>query len=586
MHLQSRSLHVLAFSIAILSCVAGGCASLCHHHRWPEPAQVIADPDIIDQALSPKCFIRPESVELSRAEVAYALAELASECEDERCVDHYFESATFAWQDICAQIRCQGKFGGRAAEIYQSSLNALIIEGQHYQRFDPTCGLKIARSAGWEIVPCTYHGFSQSPKEFNSLVTVGDYSTSDLDNVYRQDGLGVPTVVIRTATVSGPFQRTRGVFVATLLLNSNMKEKAVTLAHPFVLEFHNPIETSSVMVVDKSVPIAVDKSAAVASVLSTTQRRYFESFIRPGAANPQEDGLFMIEPYQPGKIPVVFIHGLLSDRLTWANMINELKACPFANEKYQFWGFQYPTGEPFLKSAATLRQQLIQLVHLVDPQGTDLALQNIVLVGHSMGGLVSKLLITDSNDTLWNSIAKCPFESVVMDSHTRDQFRQAVFFERSPWVSRVIFIGTPHRGSVIAQRSIGRLGSFLVEQPIDLKLAHRKLLCDNPGVFSDEFTNRTPTSIDILEPTSPLLLAIDSLPVDPSVRMHSIVGHGRWMPGSGDSDGVVPVSSARKYGVDSERLVRDKHTDLPADPMTIEEVISILREHATVTSVR
>ncbi len=568
-----------------MSCVAGGCASLCQHHRWPKPTQVSADPDIIDQALSPKCFIRPESVELSRAEVAYALAELASECEDDRCVDHYFESASFAWQDLQSQIRWRGTFEGRAAEIYNSSLNALVIEGQRHQRFDPTCGLRIRYIDGWSVIPCTYHGFYQSPKEFNSLVPVGKYSAKDLENVYRQKGLGVPTVVMRTETVSGPFQRTRGAFVATLLLNSSSEEDTTTSVHPFVLELHNPIEASTILVEDKVVPIAVDKSAAVARVLATTQRRYFESFIRPGAANPQEDGLFMIEPYQPGKIPVVFIHGLLSDRLTWANMINELKACPFANENFQLWGFQYPTGEPFLQSAATLRRQIAHLGHLVDPDGVDLALQNIVLVGHSMGGLVSKLLIADSENALWNAISKCPFESVVMDSFTREQFRQAVFFERSPMVSRVIFIGTPHRGSVIAQRSIGRLGSFLVEQPTDLKLSHRKLLCDNPGVFSQEFSNRTPTSIDILEPSSPLLLAIDSLPVDPSIRMHSIIGHGRWMPGSGDSDGVVPVSSARKYGVDSERLVHDKHTDLPADPMTIEEVFSILREHWKATSI-
>ena len=171
-----------------------------------------------------------------------------------------------------------------------------------------------------------------------------------------------------------------------------------------------------------------------------------------------------------------------------------------------------------------------------------------------------------------------------MDPFTQEEFRQVVFFDRSPMVSRVIFIGTPHRGSVIAQRSIGRLGSFLVEQPIDLKLSHRKLICDNPNVFSAEFSNRTPTSIDILEPNSPLLLAVDSLPVDSSVRMHSIIGCGRWMPGSGDSDGVVPVSSARKSGVVSEKLVYDKHTNLPADPVTIGEVISILHEHSIANS--
>lgn len=538
---------------------------------------------ILDEALSQECFVRSESEELTKAEVAYALATVAHEGDDSRCVDHYFESATFAWSDIQLQIRRRGTFHGRSAEIYQASLNALIIEGQRHQRFDPTCGLRLCSSEGWTTIPCTYHGFYQSAKEFNSLIPVGDYSAKDLNNVYKQDGLGVPTVVVRTTTASGAFQRSQGAFVATLLLNDSCEASNIS-AQPFVLEFYNPVESSSIIIHGMEFPMAVDKSAAIARVLSTTERRYFQSFIQPASANTQDDGLFMLEPYQPGKIPVVFIHGLLSDRLTWANMVNELKACPFVNENYQLWGFQYPTGEPFLQSAATLRRQLGHLIHLVDPEGIDIALQNIVLVGHSMGGLVSKLIITSSENTLWNSISKCPFEQVVMDSFTREQFRQAVFFDRSPMVSRVIFIGTPHRGSVIAQRSIGRLGSFLVEQPIDLKLSHRKLLCDNPNVFSEEFSNRTPTSIDILEPTSPLLLAVNSLPVDSSVRMHSIIGRGRWMPGSGDSDGIVPVSSARKSGVVSEKLVYDKHTDLPADPVTIGEVISILHEHSILNS--
>jgi len=140
----------------------------------------------------------------------------------------------------------------------------------------------------------------------------------------------------------------------------------------------------------------------------------------------------------------------------------------------------------------------------------------------------------------------------------RESFAEAVFFKPSPIVSRVIFIGTPHRSSALAQRAIGSIGSLLIEQPGKLKAEHDRLLKGNPGAFSEEFTRRVPTSIDMLKPDSKLLQAIDCLTPNRRVRMHSIYGTGRWMPGDGDSDGVVPVSSSKHAGTVSELPVNEK----------------------------
>jgi pimeloyl-ACP methyl ester carboxylesterase len=276
---------------------------------------------------------------------------------------------------------------------------------------------------------------------------------------------------------------------------------------------------------------------------------------------------------------VILVHGLLSDRLSWANVVNELRSREWYGDRFQVWGDQYPTGEPFLGTASKLRQQLEAISEYVDPEATDPALDRVVMIGHSMGGLISKMQIAYSGDSLWNAISELPFEAVTIEPAIRTKLKDAFFFEASSMVSRVIFVGTPHRGSALAQRAVGRLGSILIEEPAEQKKAHRKLLSDNPGVFSGEFSNRVPTSVDLLEPDSPLLQAMDRLPLEPSVKLHSIVGDGRWMFGNGDSDGVVPVSSATHGGATSEKRVPGKHADLTSDPEMIEELLRILRLH-------
>jgi hypothetical protein len=131
----------------------------------------------------------------------------------------------------------------------------------------------------------------------------------------------------------------------------------------------------------------------------------------------------------------------------------------------------------------------------------------------------------------------------------------------------------------LAQRAIGRIGSLLIKESPDQRAEHHQLLEDNPATFSDEFTRRIPTSIDMLEPNSELLQAINCLTLNPCVPTHSIVGQGCWMLGNGDSDGVVPVSSAIHPASTSVTMVTAKHTKLTGDPTVIEQVLSLLREH-------
>ncbi len=288
----------------------------------------------------------------------------------------------------------------------------------------------------------------------------------------------------------------------------------------------------------------------------------------------------MCEPYQPGKIPIVFVHGLASDPLTWAELANDLQAQPALFSRYQFWYFRYDTGDPFLSSAARLRRQLVELRQTYDPQRCNPLLSQMVLVGHSMGGLVSKMQVTYSGDELWRAAATRPFETTIADPATRADLAAAFFFAPSPDIKQVIYIATPHRGSGEAQRWVGRISSALVEDPPSRQMRFDQFVSNNPGIFRDELARRVPNSIDLLEPSSLILQATERLPYGAGVSTHSVIGDDRWQLGEGPSDGVVPVSSSRLAGVRSELVVDAQHTQVQRDPNTVREVSCILLQHA------
>ena len=563
----------------IVTLIAAGCMVLgvgCfpfERTKWRSPLLSVPDATILSQ----QCSVRSGSIALAKAEIAYVLAIEAMAKEDPRCVDEFFNAAQHAWGVVEEAARENLDLHGRATEIYHSSLTAVVSEGTKFCRLDARRGLRIHTPNGWSFVPIIHHGFPRSAEDFDELEVVGEYSVPQLNNIYRREGVGVPVVVVRNREQSDSFQRKRQAFAATIVLRHNagsdLSEQST------VLELHDPLRINSFESTGHSIPMAADTSAPMARALSNGKRSYIQSFLQPGLVKPDEEGLFMLEPYQPGKIPVIFIHGLLSDRLTWANMVNELSARPEFVDRFQFWGFEYPTGEPFLRSAQLLRNQLELIRDRFDPSQSDNALNHIVLVGHSMGGLISKLQVSDSGEQIWDSISNRSFEEVAMVPKIQKQLTEAVFFSPSKSVTRVVFIGTPHKGSALAQRAVGRIGSLLVKQPPSVAEEHSRLINENPCTFSREFSQRFPTSIDLLEPESELLQAIDRLPISPDVRIHSIVGRGNWMIGNGDSDGVVPVSSALHRQSTSSYLVRGKHAKLTENQDVIEEVMRILNEH-------
>ena len=121
-------------------------------------------------------------------------------------------------------------------------------------------------------------------------------------------------------------------------------------------------------------------------------------------------GLSLLRPYTRGKIPVVFIHGLWSNPWSWDRMIAELEADPSLADRYQSWTFGYSTGDPIPYSASLLRRDLQEVRRKFDPDDSDAAFNRMVLVGHSMGGLLTKMMVQDSGTRLWRLISDRPID--------------------------------------------------------------------------------------------------------------------------------------------------------------------------------
>ena len=290
-------------------------------------------------------------------------------------------------------------------------------------------------------------------------------------------------------------------------------------------------------------------------------------------------GLSLLRPYERGKIPVIFIHGLWSNPWSWSRMIESLEADAALRDRYQLWTFGYSTGDPIPYSAWLLRRDLEEVRRKFAPHGSDGAFDRMVIVGHSMGGLLTKMMVQESRTRLWQLISDRPVDELAGDPDDCDLFRRALIFKPLSEVRRVVFIATPHRGSRVDQGRLGHLGSRLVRLPDPLRASYGRLMARNgPDFFKERFRKGLPTSVDELEWQAPILMGLDELGLAPAIQAHSIIADLRDPPRAGGSDGLVPYESAHLDGMASELLVSSGHLcqDRPA---VIREVRRILVEH-------
>ena len=434
-------------------------------------------------------------------------------------------------------------------------------------------------------------------EDFGGFEFVSDYEVEGLTNQYRTFGLGVPLIAIRQPhcreDVAESYYPPQLAFPVTALLRV-LPHEAPESQLPgsgkqpqrCVLELHDPTVTSDIRVSGRQVPLETDLSTPLAFFLDQpaydSKRIATLGLLKPDTAQ-QVRGLYMLEPYDPNKIPVMMVHGLWSSPLTWMEMFNDLRGLPEIRKHFQFWFYLYPTGQPFWISAAQMRADLEDLRSNLDPKRQTPALDQMVLVGHSMGGLVSKLQTLESRDDFWRIVTDRPFEQLETTDEVRDALSETFFFQPNHSIRRVITLGTPHRGSEFSNSTTQLLGRVLIDMPQMLVRNRDQILRDNPDFFQDTRLLTIDNSIESLAPDSPVFPVMLTAPAAPGVTYHNIVGvasdKGVVGKGSADGDGIVSFASAHLDNVSSEQVVDADHLNVHRHPRSILEVRRILLEH-------
>lgn len=486
-----------------------------------------------------------------------------------------------------------------ACDLYNAGLAKLIAAAQRVGQLDPRRALHMPTPDGKGFTLSVLHeGFiTWKPEEFGKLRVCSDYSVVGLANQHRTYGLGVPLIATRAPgpdkeDAARAFYPHHASFAATAFFRFKGTLADLGTQRCGQLELYNPLTIQAIEAAGQRVPLETDLTTPLAYFLAHSNLNDFTDYVGffHGDRIRAHTGIRMLAPYQPGKIPVVLVHGLLSSPLTWAPVINDLQADPVLRERYQFWYYYYPTAAPYLSTAAELRRQLAQLRHEVDPGHEDAALDNMVFVGHSMGGLIANLMTIDSDDDFWKLVSNEPFEKLDLPPTARAELHQTFFFQRESCAKRVVFIATPHRGSKLSPSPLGRLASYLVRMPRELKTIHADLVKDNPDLAKVLREHALPTSVDLLGPDAPALRLMANRPRPENVHYHTIAGVIStattkvefWLAGDGgdEGDGIVPYKSAHLDDPTvSEVVVRADHFHVHHHPQAIQEVRRILMEH-------
>jgi pimeloyl-ACP methyl ester carboxylesterase len=270
-------------------------------------------------------------------------------------------------------------------------------------------------------------------------------------------------------------------------------------------------------------------------------------------------------------------------------MFNDLRGTPEIRDHFQFWFYLYPTGQPLLYSATQLREDLQEARNTLDPHRANETLDQMVLVGHSMGGLIARLQTVESGEDYWDLVTETPLADFAAPDDIKATLQNAFFFSPNPSIKRVVTIASPHRGSEFSNQATQWLGRRFIHLPEMFVMTRDTVLMAHRNEVREQGLMELQTSIDSLSPTSPILDVMQRSTAAPWVSYHNIIGviaeEGVLSKVAGESDGVVTVESARLPNAVSELKVAADHVNIHRQPRTVLEVQRILLEHLDQVSV-
>lgn len=446
---------------------------------------------------------------------------------------------------------------------------------------------------------------AQMPRE---LIPASSLTFSGLRNIYRRDGFGAELVAVfptddplsaRPAdepldtlparSAEQPFQEAPYPALTALLRFEGTTQAEVLQTRTIHVQLYDPYRFGKVLLAGEQVPLAANFTSGYGLWLArsgfSVQALRSLLGLDNGLHRPQ---IYLMQPYDPGRRVVLMLHGLASSPEAWINVANEVLGDETLRQNYQIWQVYYPTNAPLALNNRAIRDALQATFAHFDPQGLSAASQHTTVIGHSMGGVLARLLVSSAGTQVWDRLLEDYQLQPGQQAALQRRMAPVLNFEPLPSITDAIFIAAPHRGTAFANHRLARWAANLITLPFSMleqvgdvtrALAQLKPRPGKQGLL------RIPNSIDNLSDTDPFVRLSSNLPLAPQLRYHSIIGDAEpALPLADSSDGIVPYASAHLPGAASELVIESGHS-VQEHPLAIIEIRRILHEQLQRTGV-
>ncbi len=371
------------------------------------------------------------------------------------------------------------------------------------------------------------------------------------------------------------------VTVAALPKTANATLEQVVHDAEFEIKAYDPYNLDHLNIAGKKYPLAANFSAPYGLWLAQNNlgaAAYLSLINRDNHLNMPH--IYMLEPYNPNKKVIVLIHGLASSPEGWIRLTNDIMGDDVLREHYQVWQVFYSTNAPILESRFQISALIQQTFNTLDPNAP--AAKDAVLIGHSMGGIIARLLV--SNQDVTKEALQIFNFNELKKLNSNPIFVQRLQFKPIANIDRAIFLASPHRGTPFANRWFTKLARRVIQLPVAFVGALGEALDGKDEDYNELLMTQNKYGAlqkcpsDLSQNSRFTKLTKDVMPIA-QMKYHSIIGNNT---NSTDpnvmTDGVVPYTSAHLDGAISEKIIKGGHS-IQETPEAVLELRRILRLH-------
>ncbi|MGA7438030.1 MAG: alpha/beta fold hydrolase [Luteibacter sp.] len=502
----------------------------------------------------------------------------------------YFEVARHAYAYLFFTERTASAraFEDRQTQVrdyYNYAVQQFAIALGHRAREKP--GTALATDVGQTHVTVDLHTLSWANERPREVVAASALRFQGIRSTYRRDGLGAELVVdVRPedgAVADRAYQAMPTPSATAFLRFSGDSLDAVLHARDAVLEGHDPFQDATVSVGETTVPLAGNFTAGYGLWLARSgfaTQSLSTLFGRSGGISAPR--IYLMQPYDPSRRVILLLHGLASSPEAWVNVANDILGDERLRRHFQVWQVYYPTNMPLALNNRAIRDAFARTLAHFDPTGQAVASQHMIIIGHSMGGVLARLMVSSSGDTILDEVAQGSERRRAFLARRAKEVSPYLRFDALPNFDEAVFIAAPHRGTDFATNRLSRLISNLIRLPAAVVTRFGGMLADLAGDDGDAQGKKValvPNSIDNLRSDDSFIRAAANLPIDPRVHYHSIIARRSPDGALEDTDdGLVPYWSSHLAGAESEKVIVSGHS-VQETPQAVLEVRRILTEN-------